>query len=187
MAKRSQIRALDALLVRQAKLGDRRAFADLAKRWMPRLTGHAYRLLGDQDQAVDCVQDAWVEIVKGLPKLNHDRAFPVWALRIISRRCARLISALQKDRALKAEMTLEAQSDPQEASPEFGDANAVRLAIEQLPAGQKAAVALFYLEDFSVAEIAAALDVPTGTVKTRLMHARKSLRAQLEGGGHEPS
>ena len=48
-------------------------------------------------------------------------------------------------------------------------------------AGARAAIALFYLEDMSVAEMAVALDVPAGTVKTRLMHARRKLRAALEG------
>jgi RNA polymerase sigma-70 factor (ECF subfamily) len=50
-----------------------------------------------------------------------------------------------------------------------------------LPAEQQAAVALFYLEEMSVAEVAVALDVPAGTVKTRLMHARRKLRAALGG------
>ena len=187
MALHSQSRALDALLVRCAKMGDRAAFSTLAKRWMPKLTGHAYRLLGDREQALDCVQDAWADIVKGLPKLTHDHAFPVWALRIVSRRCAKLISKLRSDRALKADIEQELASAPQSTSPAFVDGDAVRKAIANLPAGQRAAIALFYLEDFSVADIAAALDVPAGTVKTRLMHARKSLRAQLEGGGDEPS
>jgi RNA polymerase sigma factor (sigma-70 family) len=50
-----------------------------------------------------------------------------------------------------------------------------------LPPDQGSAVALFYLEEMSVAEVAVALNVPAGTVKTRLMHARRKLRAALEG------
>jgi DNA-directed RNA polymerase specialized sigma24 family protein len=50
-----------------------------------------------------------------------------------------------------------------------------------LPAGQRAAIALFHIEDMSVAEVAVALDVPAGTVKTRLMNARAKLRAAFEG------
>ena len=55
----------------------------------------------------------------------------------------------------------------------------MRAAIAALPPAQAATVALFYLEDLSVAEVATALDVPVGTVKTRLMHARTKLRALL--------
>jgi RNA polymerase sigma-70 factor (ECF subfamily) len=61
------------------------------------------------------------------------------------------------------------------------DVEAVRRAIRTLPAEQQAAIALFYLEDMSIAEVAVALDVPAGTVKTRLMHARRKLRDALEG------
>jgi RNA polymerase sigma-70 factor (ECF subfamily) len=54
-------------------------------------------------------------------------------------------------------------------------------AIGKLPPQQRAALALFYLEELSVAEIAIATDVPPGTVKTRLLHARRKVRALLEG------
>ncbi len=58
-------------------------------------------------------------------------------------------------------------------------------AIADLPSEQRAALALFHIENLSVAEIAVALDVPPGTVKTRLMHARRKVRAQLDGGNDE--
>jgi RNA polymerase sigma-70 factor (ECF subfamily) len=64
------------------------------------------------------------------------------------------------------------------------DAEPLEKAIAGLPPEQRAAVALFYIEDFSVAEIAVALSVPLGTVKTRLMHARAKLRAALQGEDH---
>ncbi|CAN5227035.1 hypothetical protein BH24PSE1_BH24PSE1_04980 [soil metagenome] len=54
-------------------------------------------------------------------------------------------------------------------------------AMEALPADQRSAVALFYLEEMSVAQVAVALEIPAGTVKTRLLHARRKLRLALEG------
>ena len=65
------------------------------------------------------------------------------------------------------------------------DARAVRRAIRSLPPAQAAAISLFYLEDMSIAEVAVALDVPPGTVKTRLMHARSKLNKALKGTGDE--
>ena len=64
------------------------------------------------------------------------------------------------------------------------DAEPLANAIAGLSPEQRAAVALFYMEDFSVAEIAVAMSVPAGTVKTRLMHARAKLRAALKGEDH---
>ena len=67
------------------------------------------------------------------------------------------------------------------AEPASRDIAALQGAIRKLPPEQQAAIALFYLEEMSVAEVAVALDVPAGTVKTRLMHARHKLRGAFEG------
>ena len=61
------------------------------------------------------------------------------------------------------------------------DHDLLRAAIRALPAEQRTAIALYHFEELSVAEVAVALDVPAGTVKTRLMHARRKLRAALGG------
>jgi RNA polymerase sigma-70 factor (ECF subfamily) len=174
-------RALDTYLVASARIGDVRAFALLAERWNRRLLAHSWRLLGDPEDAREAVQEGWVEIVRGLPRLADDGAFPAWAYRIVSRRCARIIGKAQRSRRLAQAVTGEMAP---EAGAECGagiDIDRMRRAIAALPAEQRAAVALFHLEEMSVAEVAVALDVPAGTVKTRLMHARRKLRAALEG------
>ena len=65
------------------------------------------------------------------------------------------------------------------------DVARVQAVMATLPPAQRAALSLFHLEDLGVAEISIALDVPPGTVKTRLMHARRKIRARLEGEPHE--
>ncbi len=57
--------------------------------------------------------------------------------------------------------------------------------MRDLPPEQHAALWLYHIQGLTVAEIAAALDVPTGTIKTRLMHARRKIAAQLQGGSDE--
>jgi RNA polymerase sigma-70 factor (ECF subfamily) len=173
-------RALDAYLVACARDGDRSAFEQLARRWSRKLAAHAWRLTGQPEMAADAAQAAWVEIARGLPKLKDEEAFAAWAYRIVSRQCARRIGTVRRDRALANELA--AQPEPPPTGP-ADDTEGLRLraAMRALPAAQRAAVALFHFEDMSVAEVAVALDVPAGTVKTRLMHARRSLRAVLEG------
>jgi len=170
----------DDYLVAAARLGDRRALGLLARRWHRKLVAHAWRLLGDRDAATDAVQEAWTEIVRGIAGLNHAQAFPAWAYRIVSRRCARSVGQTQRQRRLEAAIVAEPQppTEPSEAATDLGK---LRAAIRALPAGQRAAVALFHLDEMSVAEVAVALDIPAGTVKTRLMHARQKLREALEG------
>jgi RNA polymerase sigma factor (sigma-70 family) len=180
-------KALDAYLVADARIGNRRALARLMQLRGPRLMAHATRLLGDGEGERDVVQDAWVEVMRGLGGLRDDGAFLPWALQIVSRRVARVISRRQRDRRLVSDFAAEAEVSTPEAGPAAIDAARVRAAIVQLSPEQSATVALFYLEDLSVAEVALAMDVPIGTVKTRLMHARTKLRGHFEGESDEKS
>lgn len=173
-------RALDEYLVASAQTGDRQAFDTLARRWQPKLLAHGWRMLGgDREGARDAAQEAWAEIVTGLDRLRDVRAFPAWAYRIVTRRCARQIGQAVRQRQLAAAVEFEQRHEPDlGAGP---DGEMLRRAIRGLPDEQRAAIALFHFEDLSIAEVAVALDVPAGTVKTRLMHARRKLRAALEG------
>lgn len=174
-------KALDEYLVASAIVGDRKAMSLLVQRWHGKLLAHAWRLIGDPEAAKDAVQDGWSEIIRGLPRLMDAGAFPAWAYRIVSRRCARLIGSARQDRRLREAIEQEPKAGSCETSWTGLDVEKVRLAMTSLPAEQRAAIALFHLEEMSVAEVAVALDVPVGTAKTRLMNARRKLRAALEG------
>jgi len=179
---RTREQLLDEYLVASARVGDRKAFDLLARRWGKKLLAHAWRLTGDVDQAREAAQDGWIEIVRGLDRLRDERAFPAWAYQIVTRRCARQIGRVRRDRTLAAAVAVEPVAGaeaPETADP--GVSARLQAALAALPQGQRAAVGLFYLEELSVAETAVALNVPAGTVKTRLMHARRTLRAVLEG------
>ncbi|MCC5995411.1 MAG: sigma-70 family RNA polymerase sigma factor [Oceanicaulis sp.] len=175
-------RTLDAYLAAAARAGQPRAREALARRWQPRLIAHAWRLTGDYELAREAVQDAWVEIITGLHRLREDRAFALWAWRITTRRCARLIGGRQARRRLQAAASAEPLPAPAHDLERGADAGRIAEAMQTLPPAQRAAMWLFHIEDLSVAEIAVALDVPAGTVKTRLMHARRTLRETLTGG-----
>lgn len=179
---RTREQLLDEYLVASARIGDGKAFELLARRWGKKLLAHAWRLTGDPELAREAAQDGWIEIVRGLGRLRDERAFPAWAFQIVSRRCARLIGRVRHDRALASAVAAEPIGEPElleEADP--GSVARLRAALAGLPAAQRAAVGLFYLEDLGVAGTATALNVPAGTVKTRLVHARRALRAVLEG------
>ena len=178
---RNRARVLEEYAVMQARAGEQRGFAQLVALRGPKLLAHATRLLGHREDARDVVQDAWVEILNGLKGLREPNAFAAWSTRIVTRRCARYIGGQIKQRELGAQLWHEAQIMPEAAQNDDGQAQAIREAIGTLPAAQSATIALFYLEEMSVAEVAIALDVPIGTVKTRLMHAREKLKHALKG------
>lgn len=180
---RSTKRILDEYLVASARAGDRSAFEQLAKLWHGKLLGHAYRLCGDMDMAQEAVQDGWVDVARNLPSLKDTAVFPPWAFRIVTRRVADNIRKAQRKRRIEASYALEPQLPT--LTPERGEGTAMRRAIEKLTPPHRAVIALFYTEELSIAEISVALEVPAGTVKTRLMHARKKLRAVFDGEQNE--
>lgn len=172
---------LEEYLVASARLGDRKAIARLAALRGPGLVRHAYRLLGNREDAHDAAQDAWIEIIRSLPGLRDHRAFRAWAYRIVTRRAAKLISAGRSRRMREAEAAVENDTVSAAQGPMAADASTIRKAIAALPPRQASAISLFYFDDMSIAEIAVALDAPPGTIKTRLMHARTKLTNALKG------
>ena len=173
-------RVLDDYFVIAGQAGDQRALAALFRRWNKKLIAHGWRLTGDADMAREAAQEAWIDIVRGIATLQDARAFSAWAYRIVTRRCAKQIQAVRARRKFTADA---ANEPPSQATDEGLDADAanLRTAISGLAPDHRATVALFYFEEMSVAEVAVALDVPAGTVKTRLMHARNKLREILKG------
>ncbi len=174
-------RILDEYLAASARLGDRAALGALARRWEKRLLRHAWRLVGDVELARDIAQDAWIDIAHGVKRLDDCAAFAAFAFRIVTRRAADAIRRAKRARAGVAAFAAEPQHPDSSVGRMEAQASggALARAMAALPAEQRATIGLFYLEDLSVAEIAAALGVPAGTVKTRLMTARERLKAAL--------
>lgn len=180
MAREAE-RILDEFLAASARAGDRAAFEALSRRWAPRLLSHAWRLTGEADLAHDTAQDAWSDIVASIRRLDDSAAFPAWAYRIVTRRAADAIRKRQRTRAGLAAFAAERAGDHVGTGDieAHASSSSIAAALAFLPTEQRAAIALFYLEDMSVADIASALDVPAGTVKTRLMAAREKLKVAL--------
>lgn len=169
-------RAFTGMLVLMAQQGEREALERLAAHWRPRHYAHARRLLGQADRAADAVQEAWTGIVRGLGRLREPERFPAWSYAIVTRRCQDAI------RRKGREPPGDPDADPPDPAAGAEDQTSdLRRALAALPPDQRAAIALFYLDGFSIGEIAEAVGIPAGTVKTRLFHARRALRRQLEG------
>lgn len=186
-APKTEKRLAEEYLAAAARDGDRAALAELCRRFERRLLAHAWRLVGDADAARDVAQDALADIAAGLRRLDDAAAFPAFAFRIVTRRAADFVRRRRRERAGLAAFAAEKRFDG--AAPDGAPAPegpAIARAMATLSADQRAAIALFYLEDMSVAEIAAALDVPAGTVKSRLMAAREKLKLALGAEQESP-
>ena len=168
--------ALDDYFVLLAQSGSQEAFARLVARWSPKLLAFAARTLGTTEAAKDVVQDTWESAVRGLKRLEDPARFGPWLYAIASRKCtdalrskyrhARNVAALAEAPAETLESNADATLD-------------LAAALKLLPPEQRVVVSLFFGEDMSIADIAAATGVPPGTVKSRLFAARKALRARF--------
>jgi RNA polymerase sigma-70 factor, ECF subfamily len=164
----------EELLVLAAQAGDREAFAALAQRWHPRLLAVARAVSPSPVHAEDVVQVAWVAIVRGLSSLQSPAAFGGWAARIV-----RNTAASHARRRSTAQRAHERGPAPRAPASQPRDPALAR-ALEALSVDHRAVVELRYGADLGLAEIARLLEVPTGTVKSRLHHARRQLRRLLE-------
>ena len=173
---------LDELRVVLARGGSSEAFSQLVVRWSPGLHRHARRLLGDHERAADVVQDAWLNIARGLRRLDDPARFAPWAFAIVTRRCVDVMRRGQRERRLTAAAAHEAAVIAPDGSAAAAEARLdLAAAIARLPLDQRLPVSLHYGEGLGVDEIAAAHGVPPGTVKSRLYAARQALRTHLQG------
>ena len=178
----------DAELVTRARGGDRDAFGALVLRHRRMVHAVCQQLLGDPALADDALQEALLQAYLDLDRLRARDRFGAWLAGIalnVSRRWlrarARVGDGLSLDSLTGGRQVVGSVGvpDPSDVAIERDLTRQVRLAVQQLPDGQRAAVALFYLGGLSHAEAALALGIPTGAVKTRLHKARAHLRRSL--------
>ena len=161
-------------LVLRAQSGDREAFDSLLRDLGPPLLRYITRVMGDPALAEDVVQETFIAIVRKISWLQDASLFRAWAYRIASREAFRV---LRKRRAVivepigEIEAVLEKPSDPWQRE-------RLLASLEQLSPASRAVVTLHYLEEMPLADVAAVLDLPLGTVKSRLSYGLAQLRKE---------
>jgi RNA polymerase sigma-70 factor (ECF subfamily) len=182
----------DSVLISRSQRGDRQAFDDLIRKHEKRAYQYAFRLTSNPEEAGDVVADAFVRVYSALQNFKGQSAFTTWLYRILtncfldmrkrekSRPTTSLEAALVTDEGdLERQVEDDAPTPHQEAEKSERE-RAVERAVDHLPEYQKAMITMYHVENLSYEEIADALDLPIGTVKSRLNRARLSLRELLE-------
>lgn len=170
----------DQLLVDSARLGDRHAFDLLVLKYQSRLLSLLNRLVSNQSDALDVLQDTFVKAYRSLHTFRGESAFYTWLYRIaVNTAKNHLASKLKesKDVSVDDEATgelsvLQDFSAPDEEAGAEELQRAILHAIEQLPDDLKQALTLRELEGMSYDEIALAMNCPIGTVRSRIFRAR---------------
>ncbi len=168
-------------LVARAGSGDAAAFEALVERFKDRAYGLALRILRSPADAEEVAQDAFVRAWLALPRYRGEARFSTWLYRIVARRSFDRAAVLRTRRAHEAAGEAaggDPSAPPAHASAEQRErARRMERLVAALPDAQRAVVTMFYYEDGSVEQVARALEMPEGTVKTHLGRVRAALRA----------
>lgn len=163
-------------LINEAAGGDPDAFRELIKPHDRALRGLAYRMLRDAHLMDDALQDAYLAAYRSLPRFRGDSSFKTWIFRIVHNAC---IDIIRKRRELDEVEEIAADG--------FSDVTDLRLdladALDRIPHDHRAVLLVVDVHGFDYTAAARILDVPVGTVRSRLSRARQAMRQLLEGGG----
>lgn len=177
-------------LILRAQAGERAAFGELVARYMRRAYFAALGLVGSPEDAMELSQEAFVRAYRARKRIDPDQVFYTWLYQILRRLCFNF----NRDRKLHREKLKQASSwmaeqadwrarnvDPEQLAERQELRRRVRLAIETLPPHEREVLVLKEFEGLRYREIAALLNIPIGTVMSRLYSARRRLAAAIEG------
>ena len=170
------------ILVRRSLAGDERAFAALFDRHKNLVFKTAYLLLGSPNDAEDALQEVFIKVHKSLSDFQPSKgAFTTWLHRITLNHC---LNSRRKQRLVTLSLDEVSATSLADHSPspedQLGGEAAIQQALRQLSEKQRVVVILRYYWDLPYAEISQILDIPLGTVKSRLNLALKTLHRELE-------
>ena len=173
----------DAALVAAAQGGDRNALDQLLRRHYDRLHAVCRRIAGGSRDADDACQEALIKIVRNLPRFDGRSSFGTWAYRIATNAA---LDELRKRRRQPQLVGIDDERPSEQADVEanrpmdqLGDRLLLDAAIAELPDDLRTAVVLRDVAHLDYAEIAEVLDVPVGTVKSRISRGRSALAERL--------
>ena len=182
-------------LVQRVQAGDSAAFRELFDKYHRRAFAVAMGVVKNQDDALDVVQVAFVKVHKNIHKFQGSSSFYTWLYRIVMnasidhvRRTSRRKSLDFDERALHEESEVAGDgalipsvtnANPGKAALRKELGEAIQAALQTLPEHHRAAIVLREIEEMSYEQMAEALEVPKGTVMSRLFHARKKMQAAL--------
>jgi RNA polymerase sigma-70 factor (ECF subfamily) len=174
----------DSDLVARLRRGDRGAFEDLVIAYQHRVFGVALRMLGSRAEAQDLAQDVFLRVHGAIADFRGDAKLSTWLYTITSRLCLNRLASSERRMTREGEETLTRLASNQAgpaAELERGELEAaLHRAIAELPEERRIVVVLRDLQGLSYEEIAAALALELGTVRSRLHRARLDLKEKLE-------
>jgi RNA polymerase sigma-70 factor (ECF subfamily) len=183
----------DSEIIEEAQAGDLRAFETLYRKHEHLVYRTALAILGNSQSAEEVLQDCFLRAYKHLHRLNGEPSVSPWLHRVAVNLC---YSRLRRNYLSRMTVPLESLSNrlfpslgpsPEESTQDSEISAAIQRGIASLDLKHRSVVVLYYLQEFSLEEVAYILDCPVGTVKSRLHYARKELGQRLKSLRPQPA
>ncbi|MEP6901994.1 MAG: sigma-70 family RNA polymerase sigma factor [Actinomycetota bacterium] len=159
--------------------GEKDAFRYLVERYQAQAVGHSTAILGNREDALDAVQEGFIDAFQSLKNFDRAQRFYPWLYVLVRHRCFKMIAKKHESENIEETEILAPQSDI---------SNEERITLEKallsLSKEDREIITLKYLDGSSYDEIAEHLEIPRGTVMSRLFYARKQLQTKLTGKFH---
>ena len=169
----------DLTAIEKCLKGEKDAFRFLVERYQKQAVGHAVAILGNREDALDAVQEAFIDAFQSLKRFDRTRRFYPWFYVLLRNRCYKMTARKRETESIEETEILAAQTDlPNE------ERFALEKALLSLAKEDREIITLKYLDGLSYQKIAEFLEIPKGTVMSRLFYARKQLQAKLTGKFH---
>lgn len=176
--------------IKEVLKGDQNAFAEIVELYKDKVYQLCYRMLGNAHEAEDMAQEAFIRAYVNISRFNTDLKFSTWLYRIATNLCIDRIRKKKPDYYLDAEvagtdgLTMYSQIPAEVKKPEdelegMELQELIQQEILKLPEKYRTVIILKYIQELSLNEISEILDMPLGTVKTRIHRGREALRQQL--------
>lgn len=183
--------SLERELIRKCREGEPRYYEPLVRAYEPAALRLAGGMLGHPDEARDAVQEAFVKAYQALPRFDLTRRFGPWFFQILRNQCRDMLRSRSSRRALEVhDPDVQRRPAGPDAGPEWARQRRsarelVWRALDRMSDDQREILVLKELQDLRYGEIAEILQIPEGTVASRLFHARRALKDVLESMGAE--
>ena len=165
----------DQVAIEKCRKGERDAFRYLVERYQRQAVSHATAILGNRDDALDAAQEAFIDAFRALKSFDKARPFYPWFYVLLRNRCYKL-AARKRDTESLDETVIVAANETERRE----EILALEDALLSLDSQDREIVTLKYFDGLSYDELAERLEIPKGTVMSRLFHARRKLQAKLE-------
>lgn len=175
------------LLVLRCRRRQEDALEELVRTWDRPLLYYIRRLVEDEHESLQILQQTWVKVLQGLGKLRAPRKLPMWLYSIAHKTALSHLRGKYSEQVVFRREVAVPDVEDSGTDPSFDDAEQIHYGLGRISLMHREVLTLFFLEDLSLEEIASVLEIPVGTVKSRLHHAKRALKAILEKEepGHE--